>query len=196
SGSAVPRKACEDCGEPSDWTHAGGKILYSGGRPQIVSLLDPASGAKVPLLRHPVYNLEQPHISPDDQWIAFVASDGRNPTRIFMSPFRNGAAVDPGEWTPVTDGKAWDAKPRWPDNSSLIYYSDRDGSGCLWKQRLGPDKKPVGAPIAVHHFHRAAQSLRALFRENFQIAVTRDILILNLADSTGDIWMIDPPRRR
>jgi hypothetical protein len=48
----------------------------------------------------------------------------------------------------------------------------------------------------VHHFHRAAQSPRALFRESFQIAVTRDILILNLVDSTGDIWMIDPPRRR
>jgi len=196
SGSGVPRKACEDCGEPSDWTHAGGKILCSGGQPQIISLLDPDSGAIVPLLRHPVYNLEQPHISPDDQWIAFVARDDRNPTRIFMSPFHNGAAVDPGGWTPVTDGKAWDAKPRWLDDSSIIYYSDRDGFGCLWKQRLGPDKKPVGAPTAVHHFHRAAQSPRSLFRENFQIAVTRNILILNLVDATGDIWMIDPPRRR
>jgi Tol biopolymer transport system component len=196
SGSGVPKKACEDCGEPSDWTHTGGKILCSGGQPQIISLLDPASGANVPLLRHPVYNLEQPHISPDDQWIAFVARDDRNPTRIFVSPFRNGAAVDPGEWTPVTDGKAWDAKPRWLGDSSLIYYSDRDGFGCLWKQRLGPDKKPVGAPTAVHHFHRAAQSLRSLFRENFQIAITRNILILNLVDVTGDIWMIDPPRRR
>jgi Tol biopolymer transport system component len=196
SGSGVPRKVCQDCGEPSDWTHAGGKILCSGGQPQIVTLLDPASGASIPILRHLVYNLDQPHISPDDQWIAFVARDDRNPTRIFVAPFRNGAAVDPGEWTLVTDGKAWDAKPRWLDDSSLIYYSDRDGFGCLWKQRLGPDKKPVGAPTAVHHFHRAAQSPRALFRESFQIAVTRDILILNLVDSTGDIWMIDPPRRR
>jgi Tol biopolymer transport system component/tRNA A-37 threonylcarbamoyl transferase component Bud32 len=196
SDSGVARKACEGCGEPSDWTHTGGKILCSGGQPQVVSLLDPASGAIVPILRHPVYDLDQPHISPDDQWIAFVARDDRNPTRIFMAPFRNGAAVDPGEWTPVTDGKAWDAKPRWLDDSSLIYYSDRDGFGCLWKQRLGPDKKPVGAPTAMHHFHRAAQSPRALFRENFQIAVTRNILILNLVDATGDIWMTDPPRRR
>jgi hypothetical protein len=35
-----------------------------------------------------------------------------------------------------------------------------------------------------------------LFRKGFQIAVTRDILILNLVDATGDIWMIDPLQRR
>jgi serine/threonine protein kinase len=197
SDSGVASKACEDCGEPSDWTHTGGKILCSGGQPQIVSLLDPASGANVPILRHPVYDLDQPHISPDDRWIAFVASNDPKPTRIYISPFRNGAAAGPGEWIPVTDGTAWDDKPRWLDDSSLIYYSNRDGFGCLWKQKLRPDtKQPAGEPSAVHHFHRLGQSPRSLFRKGFQIAVTRDILILNLVDMTGDIWMIDLPRGR
>ena len=95
SDSGVARKACEDCGEPSDWTHTGRKVLCSGGQPQVVSLLDPASGTSVPILRHPVYDLDQPHISPDDRWIAFVASDAPNPTRIYISPFLNGAAAGP-----------------------------------------------------------------------------------------------------
>ena len=197
SDSGVARKACEDCGEPSDWTHASGKLLCSGGRPQIVSLLDPASGASIPILRHPVYDLNQPRISPDDRWIAFVASDAPNPTRIFISPFLNGAAAAPSEWIPVTGGKTWDDKPHWLDDRSLIYYSNRDGFGCLWKQRMRHDmKQPAGEPSAVHHFHRLGQSPRTLFRKGFQIAVTRDILILNLVDVTGDIWMIDPPWRR
>ncbi len=197
SDSGVARKVCEDCGEPSDWTHTGGKILCSGGQPQMVSLLDPTSGASVPILRHPVYDLDQPHISPDDGWIVFVASRDPNPTRIYISPFLNGAAAGPSEWIPVTDGKAWDDKPRWLDDGSIVYYSNRDGFGCLWKQRLRPDtKQPAGAPSAVHHFHRLGQSPRMLFRTGFQIAVTRDILILNLVDVTGDIWMIDAPRRR
>jgi len=187
----------EDCGEPSDWTHMGGKILCSGGQPQSISLLDPASGANVPILRHPVYNLDQAHISPDDRWIAFVASDNQNPTRIYLAPLLNGAAPGPAEWIPVTDGTAWDDKPRWLDDSSLIYYSNRDGFGCVWKQKLLPEtKRPAGEPSAVHHFHNLGQSPRTLFRKGFQIAVTRDILVLNLVDMTGDIWMIDLPRRR
>jgi Tol biopolymer transport system component len=197
SGSGVARKACENCGEPSDWTHTGGKILCSGGQPQIIFLLDPTSGVIVPILRHPVYGLDHPQISPDDRWIAFEASNDPNPTRIYISPFTIGAAAAPSEWIPITDGKTWDDKPHWLDDRSLIYYSNRDGFGCLWKQRLQHDtKQPAGAPSAVHHFHRLGQSPRVLFRKNFQIAVTRDVLILNLVDMTGDIWMIEPPRQR
>jgi hypothetical protein len=106
-------------------------------------------------------------------------------------------AAGPSQWIPVTDGKAWDDKPRWLDDATIVYYSNLDGFGCLWKQRLRPDtKKPAGAPSAVHHFHRLGQSPRMLYRKGFQIAVTRDILILNLVDATGDIWMIDPLQRR
>jgi len=197
SGSGVSKKVCEDCGQPADWTHKDGKILCSGGQPKVISVLDPASGVSIPVLSQPGHDLDQPHISPDDQWIAFVAGDTANPTRIYVAPFRKGAAAESRQWVPVTEGKAWDDKPRWLDDSSLVYYSNRDGFGCLWEQKLTPDtKQPVGAPLAVYHFHRYGQSPRTLFREDFQIALTPDVLILNLVDMSGDIWMIDHPARR
>ena len=196
TGSGPSTKVCDDCGQPSDWTHRDGKVLCSGGRPKVVSVLDTASGASVPILSKPGYDLDQPHISPDDQWIAFVASVAPNLTRIYVAPFRKAVAAET-EWIPITDAKAGDDKPRWLDETSLIYYSNRDGFGCLWKQKLRPDtKQPAGAPVAVHHFHRLGQSPRTLFREDFQIAVTPDVVILNLVDSRGDIWMINPPARR
>jgi hypothetical protein len=163
----------------------------------VISILDPASGVSIPLLSLPGHDLDQPHVSPDDQWIAFVADDTANPTRIYIAPFRKGAASEFRQWVPVTEGKSWDDKPRWLDDSSLVYYSNRDGFGCLWEQKLTPDtKQPVGAPFAVYHFHRYAQSPRTLFREDFQIALTPDVLILNLVDMSGDIWMIDHPACR
>jgi len=195
SGSGVARKVCEDCGEPSDWTHSGGKILCSGGQPSVVSLVDPALRASVPILRHSVFKLDQPHFSPDDRWIAFVAGDDPHPNRIYISAFLNGAAA--GEWIPVTDGKASDDKPRWLDDTSIVYYSNRDDFGCLWKQKLQPGTmQPAGAPTAVHHFHRLGQSPRTLYTKDFQIAVAGNLLILNLVDITGDIWMMEPRRRR
>ena len=57
------------------------------------------------------------------------------------------------------DGEA----PSWsPDASLLYFWSDRDGSPCLWAQRLDPaTKRPTGAPLSIQHFH----SQRAVVEE-------------------------------
>jgi hypothetical protein len=94
------------------------------------------------------YRTHPPHISPDDRWITFGASDYQNPTCIHISPFLNEA---------------------------------------------GPAGHEAARRRAVRRvsFSQPGQSPRTLFRKGFRIAVTRDILVLNLVDMTGDIWMID-----
>jgi Tol biopolymer transport system component/tRNA A-37 threonylcarbamoyl transferase component Bud32 len=192
SDSAFPAKVCDDCGEPSGWTHTGG-ILSSSGHPRCISLIDPGSGSRSPFLCHPVYDLDQAQLSPDGRWIAFVARAGSDSSRIYIAPFRNGSPSSPALWIPVTGGAARDDKPRWLDGD-LLYFSNRDGFGCIWKQELRPDTMQLaGAPTPVHHFHNIAQSPRTLFRSGFQIAVTRTMLILNLVDITGDVWLVDLP---
>jgi len=184
-------KLCEDCGEPVGWSSDGTKLLYLSGQPRRVDLLDLTSGAKAPLLQHPEFNLDQAHFSPDDGWIAFVAKTRPDRTRIFIAPFRRGPAPGPKEWIAATDGEAWDDKPQWDASGNALYfYSERDGFGCIWNQRLDPaGKRPIGGPSPVYHFHTNRLSLIHMYAPSRDLSVTRDSIVFNLTEITGNIWM-------
>jgi eukaryotic-like serine/threonine-protein kinase len=191
------RRVCENCGVPSDWTKDRGGIFYAAGVPQLVYRLDLASGVSVPILEHPTLGLDQPHVSPDNRWIVFVATISPNRTRIFLSPLGHVPATDPTQWIAVTDGNSRDDKPRWLGGDALIYYSDRDHFGCLWKQRLQPgSKQPIGAPSPVYHLHELRRSPRTLYRKDFEITAARDLVILNLVEASGNIWLTSLPPDR
>lgn len=186
----LPQKACESCGEPSDWIPDLSGILFTSGVQKAVFRLDLKAKKSAPILRSPAFSLDQPHISPDGRWIAFVATVSLDRARICLSPFDKGTATSPEQWIDVTDGNSLDDKPRWLDNNSLIYYSNRDNFGCLWKLHLNPGtKQPAGSPEAMHHFHELRLSPRTLFRSDFEIALTPDFVVLNMVDVTGNIWL-------
>jgi Tol biopolymer transport system component len=190
-----PRRVCENCGTPSDWIPGLSGILYTSGVPQSVYRLNLASGISTPILRNPASDLDQPHISPDGRWIAFVGVINADRARICLSPLDIAAAIPPNRWIAVTDGNSWDDKPRWLNNNSLIFYSKRDRFGCIWKQQLDPrTMQPAGIPEVVHHFHELRRSPRTLYRNDFEIAVTRDFLVLNMVESFGNIWLTSLPR--
>jgi Tol biopolymer transport system component len=190
------RRACANCGTPSDWIPDLSGILYTSGRPQTIYRLDLASGISTPILKDPAISLDQPHISPDGRWIAFVAAISPDRARICVVPLDNAAATSSNQWIFVTDGNSWDDKPRWLDENALIYYSNRDHFGCLWKQQLKTvTRQPVGIPSAVHHFHELRRSPRTLYRGGFEIAPSQDFLVLNLAEVSADIWLTSLPRR-
>ena len=191
SSRGMAEKLCEDCGEPVGWSSDGTKLLYLSGLPRHVDLLDLTSGAKAPLLEHPQFSLDQAHFSPDDGWIAFVAKTRPDRTRVFIAPFRNGSAPGPKQWIAVTDGEAWDDKPRWhASGDALYFYSKRDGFGCIWNQRLDPvGKRPIGEPSPVYHFHTNRLSLMHMYAPLLDLSVTRDKIVFNLIEITGNIWM-------
>jgi eukaryotic-like serine/threonine-protein kinase len=189
SRSGGARRVCENCGTPSDWTPDGKEILYTAGFPQWVYRLNLESGASVPILQHPAYNLDQPHVSPDNRWIAFVAAISPDRSRLFISPMENTTPAKPNKWIGITDGSSWDDKPRWLGNDALIYYSNRDHFGCVWKQHLNSTTmQPMGSPSAVCHLHQLRCSPRTLYRKDFEITTARNLLILNLVEITGNIW--------
>lgn len=68
-----------------------------------------------------------------------------------------------GAWTRITSGGAWDREPAWtPDESAIVFSSDRSGTFALWRVAVGangatgeptrltnsalPDGEPVVAP--------------------------------------------------
>jgi hypothetical protein len=129
--------------------------------------------------------------SPDDRWIAFLLRRGSG-LRIFVAPY-DGTVKREDQWVAITDGRYADHLPYWsPDGGLLYFYSDRDGSICLWAQRLEPETKhPVGQPMVVQHFHTDKPALKNVPLIQRGMSLTRDRIILAAGEATGNIWMAE-----
>jgi hypothetical protein len=194
SAGGVPEKVCDDCGlTPAAWSSDGSKLLYDWGVPQYVGLFDLVARKNSELLRVSGHAVTQASFSPDDRWICFLAGVGPEQNQVYIIPFRKSVAAPPrAEWIAVTDGAAFAGLPRWSPDGNMVYFvSERDGFRCLWVQRLNPqNKRPVGPPLAVYHFHDARRSLTNVGSIGFTgLGIGHDKIVFNLGELTGSIWM-------
>ena len=140
--------------------------------------------------------MTQASFSADDQWICFLVGLGPSRNRVCIIPFRAGAAAPPeSDWIGVTDGASFEGQPRWSPAGNLVYFvSHRDGFRCIWAQRLDAQTKhPVKAPFAVQHFHSARRSLTNVGNVGlFGLGVSRDKIVFNVGELTGNIWIANP----
>ena len=189
-------KECINCGHPTGASPDGGTLLLQqgfGGRATLAAL-DLRSGKKSEILSDPGYGLYRGHFSPDGRFMVFHAGDantaGQPAAREFIAPFRGLAPVPKSEWIAITDGKAYSDAPRWsPDGNRLYYVADRDGSRCIWAQKLEPkSKRPAGEPVAVLHLHGPKHSLKELSLQWLDVSVGRDKLIFSLGEAEGGAW--------
>jgi eukaryotic-like serine/threonine-protein kinase len=62
------------------------------------------------------------------------------------------------------DGTEVDRQPTWSPSRDLVYFqSDRDGTRCIWAQRIDPaTRKAVGPPFAAHHLNQLPYYLNDL----------------------------------
>ena len=191
-GFGLPKKVCTDCYNPWGCSSDAKLLLFSKDfPPRSLYSLDVDTGQKREVLESTAPMIVRPRFSSDDRWIAFLLR--RGPAfRIFVAPYDGGVKRE-DQWVPITDGRFADHMPHWsPDGGLLYFYSDRDGSVCLWAQRLEPGSKhPVGPPIAVQHFHTARQALKNVPLIRRGMSVTRDRIILSAGEVTGNIWMAD-----
>jgi eukaryotic-like serine/threonine-protein kinase len=153
----VPKKVCDACGRPIDWLPDRSKILVDGAGPKQrdIHIVDVASGRSKPLLQHPDLRLTMPRVSPDGRALTFSQNREGRARRIYLAPF-TGEPVPESQWSLLVDGTHFDRQPVWSPSGDIVYFqSDRDGTRCIWAQRVDTaTRKAVGPPFAAHHIHQ------------------------------------------
>jgi Tol biopolymer transport system component len=177
-----------------DWSPDGSSLLtFQPGLTKTVDLMKISTGRRQPVLLPRSGNLFGARFSPDGRWIAFAAGASGAGAKVFIAPLRSSPPPE-REWIAVSPDTGGD--PAWsPDGNVLYFRSKRDGFYCIWAQRLGSGKAPIGEPIGVLHLH-SSLGLTFLRSTDLGIAVTRDRLTLNLGRMTGNLWTMDLPRNR
>jgi eukaryotic-like serine/threonine-protein kinase len=189
---SVPEKICEDCGHVADWSRTGDAIVFvDHSSPEGVGILSLSSGAHM-MIDSSQFSLDTPRLSPDGGWIAVTAVHQRDSrAQIFAIPLEGGKPAPEKAWVPITDGNSWDDKPVWTGRGdALLYYSRRDGFGCIWRQAINQaTKQPEGAPKEVLAFHSIRLSMKELMSYLASLSLTGDQLMFNALESTGSIWV-------
>jgi WD40 repeat protein len=170
------------------------KILYGTYQPDRrahFEIVDVGGARRIRFLDDPARDLWQGTVSKDGQWVTFNATTASN-SQIYIVPYRE-ALVPVAEWIPVTDGSAWDDKPRFsPDGRMLFFISHRDGFFCIWAQRLGKDMRPAGKMFTVYHSHQARRSIENFPFASLDLEVGPGTIVFSQTALTGNIWMLDP----
>jgi Tol biopolymer transport system component len=180
---------CDDCSDYG-WSSDGKRLVLVGRTPARVSVLDLTSRSKTALLQHATDQLWNARFSPDDRWVAFNATEPGQ-SRIFAAPVRDAGLVPEQDWVAIADSR-WDDKPRWsPDGNTVYFVSERDGSRCIWAQRLDSRKRPIGPAISVFHAHDRRRSLANVGPGDLSISVAQNKIVFNMGERTGDLWMAD-----
>ena len=192
ASGGTPDQVCDDCGEVEEWSARGDRILYVTARdPSGVGLLTIGSSHNNAWLQHSRYGIYNPRLSSDGGWIAFNArTDRLARPRIYVAKVGTSGVAEERDWIAISNNGD---VPSWSPQSHLLYHwSDRDGSPCLWAQRLDPiTKQPIGTPLSIQHFHDRGLSWRNLYLGAPGIAVARDKIVFNLGEQAGNVWMTE-----
>jgi len=179
---------------PTDWSSDAQRLLAAcrfRSEDRLGTCIVPVSGSLGEVRRlssDTGLNMFQQRFSPNEKWISFigVTPGDRSVARVYLMP------ADGGAWMPVTDGTAYDDKPRWsPDGRTLYFISNREGRSNVWGQRIEPSTgTPVGQPFRVTSFDEGRQSL-APYIGQLTMSVTPTRLVLPMYEANGQIWMLD-----
>jgi serine/threonine protein kinase len=187
-------KICDDCGRILGWAPNGDAILFvDHSNPVRVGIFSLRSASRT-MISISGYNLQRAQFAPAGDWIALTATKARSDrSQIFVVPLKDGKPGPTSAWIAITNGESWDDNPVWTARGdALLFYSGRDGSGCIWRQRVNRStKRPEGVPVEVLKFHSGRLSIRELTGSLRSLSLMHNELVFNILERTGSVWILD-----
>jgi serine/threonine protein kinase len=175
---------------PQGWLFTRNQVLCAGGYDSVagpqVLLLDIATKKSQVVLGPGEWKYSEIFPSPDDRWISFMAvKEGQS--HLLIAPLHSNRPTPESEWRSATDSSGKEDQPRWSPSGRLLYFvSARDGSQCIWAQRLDPvSKRPLGNTFAILHLHDNRRIFDGL-------AVARNRIVFARGEQTSSIWLAEP----
>ena len=177
---------CSDCSVLGFFSTSRDLLVADNAR---VARQDASSGARTAIVEG---RLSEPVLSPDDNWLAFVAPRPGGVAGLFVA--RVGEKPVPAqEWTPVDEDPNFIGSPQWSPAGNLLYYiSNRDSFSCVWARSFDPATRRFGEPVHVFHDPGVPSVKRSTTRT---IGVTPDRLYLLMATADSSIWTMTLDRR-
>jgi eukaryotic-like serine/threonine-protein kinase len=131
----------------------------------------------------------QARISPNGRWLAISAV----PKSLKSSTLYVGDLLGGEPFVQVTDGTAFDSKPRWSADSTLLYFTSNRGSPDnvfnVWAIQIDPDRgHSLGAPFQVTTFRNPELPRPEQFQD---LRVAGGRLVVPLRETSGNIWMLE-----
>ena len=184
----VPIQVCERCIVAGFLSDSRRLLLSTGDR---IRVHDVVAGTSSEAVSVDDGNLNRPHASPDDRWLAFRRSTGSDEGgESFVVRLTPGKPQARDAWIIIDEPTTSGRPAGWSlDSRTLYLLLDTDGFRCLWGQRIDPSGRLDGTPVPVRHFHGAEW---AALSTSFGNAVSPEGLLYATMKSRANIWSLTP----
>jgi Tol biopolymer transport system component len=195
----TPRTLCQPC-QMGDWSADSQAVVVvkdenSAGRLTWIRLSD---GSMRDLIVSADRSVNRPFPSPDGRLLAF-RRDVSGSDAIMVAPLGGmEQPIPPRAWIELVAPEP-DARPcGWsPDGRLLYFVSGRDGTRCLYAQRLNRTTgSAIGEPFVVRHFHGG----RTGFTSGLNVlstgpanAIAGGVFFYDLSAWSSNIWTMTAP---
>ena len=192
-GAAAARVLCEGCFVPGFFPGNGAALVRL--KPSELEKMDLRTGEKEVILSSPPDIVEDACVSPDGQWIAWLAGepDGRAAIRISSAATRTAGARNT---ITIAEADYYLGQPAWSPNGRWLYYlSEKSGRCAIFVRELDPRTKvPVGDERRL--FPSTESRLWLNFpKGNGKIGVAADRIIFEATGMIGNIYRAKPKKR-
>jgi eukaryotic-like serine/threonine-protein kinase len=191
-----PRKLCKPC-QIGDWAAESRALVVvkrenNAGR---LTWIDVGNGSTRDLIVSPDQSVTRPFPSPDGRMLAFRKT-AAGMDAIMIAPLTTAQPAPKTAWIEIVAPET-DARPAgWsPDGTLLYFVSGRDGTRCLYAQRLNlTNGTPVGDPFVVRHFHGGRNAFRGglgnVLSTGPTNAISGGFFFYDLSAVSANIWTI------
>ena len=189
TSGGVPRRICQDCGLHG-FLSDNRRVLAIWNKSHVIGIIDVMNGEKVALIRDQEGQIDRPHASPNDRWIAFRKVVGTG-AKTYVTALGPAESSSQAAWQEVREPTSTGRPTAWSLNSEVVYLLlDTDGFRCLWGQ--GIDRATgyrTGSPFPARHLHRSVPGTGGV-GTSYGNSITADGFLYEDMELTGNLWRL------